>query len=110
MTANIAEGYGRYHYLDCLRFYYIADGSLTETINHIITAHDLDYMDDQRFQELYDLGREAERAIERLHCAMSGNNSKVRQHYGTRLVAEEGVTYDVTSSDLADQLTEKPVS
>jgi four helix bundle protein len=36
VMANIAEGYGRYHYLDSLRFYYIARGSLEETINHIV--------------------------------------------------------------------------
>jgi len=63
VTANIAEGYGRYHYLDSLRFYYIARGSLEETINHIITAHDLTYIDDTRFQELYNLGRQAERTL-----------------------------------------------
>ncbi len=28
--ANIAEGYGRYHYLDKIRFYYNARGSLLE--------------------------------------------------------------------------------
>ena len=38
VMANIAEGYGRYHYLDSLRFYYIARGSLEETISHLITA------------------------------------------------------------------------
>lgn len=27
VTLNIAEGYGRYHYLDSLRFYYIVRGS-----------------------------------------------------------------------------------
>jgi four helix bundle protein len=63
VMANIAEGYGRYHYLDCLRFYYIARGSLEETISHVITAHDLAYTDDGRFRELYNLGREAERAL-----------------------------------------------
>ncbi len=51
VMANIAEGYGRYHYLDSLRFYYNARGSLTETINHIITAHDLAYIDDRLFRE-----------------------------------------------------------
>ncbi len=63
VMANIAEGYGRYHYLDSLRFYYIARGSLEETINHIITAHDLAYINDARFRELYDLGRETERTL-----------------------------------------------
>jgi len=38
-------------YLDSLRFYYIARGSLEETINHVITAHDLAYIDRAHFQE-----------------------------------------------------------
>ena len=109
VMANIAEGYGRYHYLDCLRFYYIARGSLTETLNHIIAAHDLDYTDDQRFQELYDLGREAERALSG-YIAYAWKQQQGQAHYGTRLVAEEDVTYDVTPSDLANELTEKPAA
>ena len=63
VMVNIAEGYGRYHCLDSLRFYYIARGSLAETISHIITAHDLAYIDDAHRQELYNLGREAERTL-----------------------------------------------
>ena len=31
--ANIAEGYGRYHYLDKIRFYYTARASLFEAIH-----------------------------------------------------------------------------
>jgi len=34
--ANIAEGYGRYHYKDSLKFYYNSRGSLSET-KHWIT-------------------------------------------------------------------------
>ena len=31
--ANIAEGYGRFHYLDKIRFYYHSRGSLAEAIH-----------------------------------------------------------------------------
>jgi four helix bundle protein len=109
VMANIAEGYGRYHYLDCLRFYYIARGSLTETISHIITARDLSYMDDPCYLGLYDLGREAERALNG-YIAYVWKQQQGQTHYGTRLVAEEGITYEVTPSDLAHELTEMPAS
>jgi four helix bundle protein len=39
-TANIAEGYGRFHYLDNAKFCSNARGSCWETIDHMITAHD----------------------------------------------------------------------
>ena len=32
--ANIAEGYGRFHYLDKIRFYYNSRGSLLESVAH----------------------------------------------------------------------------
>ena len=40
---NIAEGYGRYHYLDSLRFYYIARGSIMETLSAFIVCDDQQY-------------------------------------------------------------------
>ena len=39
-TANIAEGYGRFHYLDNAKFCSNARGSCFETLDHLITAHD----------------------------------------------------------------------
>jgi four helix bundle protein len=50
VMANIAEGYGRYYYQDNVRLCYIARGSLDETINHLITALNLEYIP----QDLYD--------------------------------------------------------
>ncbi len=40
ITANIAEGYGRFHYMDNSKFCGISRGSLYETLEHCITAHD----------------------------------------------------------------------
>lgn len=36
VPGNIAEGYGRHHIKDKVNFYYIARGSLTETLSHSI--------------------------------------------------------------------------
>jgi four helix bundle protein len=40
MTANIAEGYGRFHYLDNAKFCSNARGSCHEVLDHLITAND----------------------------------------------------------------------
>ena len=39
-TANIAEGYGRFHYLDNARFCSNARGSCWEVLDHLITGND----------------------------------------------------------------------
>jgi len=39
-TANIAEGDGRYHYLDNSKFCRISRGSCKEVLDHMITAND----------------------------------------------------------------------
>ena len=47
ITANIAEGWGRYHYGDKIRFYYQARGSNCEVQNFIILAKDLGYLSEE---------------------------------------------------------------
>lgn len=39
-TANIAEGYGRFHYLDTAKFCSNARASAYEVLDHLITAYD----------------------------------------------------------------------
>src|SRR5690348_6529960 len=39
-TANIAEGYGRFHYLDNARFCSNSRGSCWEVLDHLITGND----------------------------------------------------------------------
>lgn len=45
VSANIAEGFGRYHYKDKIKFYYQARGSISEVQNFILLAKDLEYVD-----------------------------------------------------------------
>jgi four helix bundle protein len=44
ITANIAEGHGRFYHAENLRFCRIARGSLSETLEHLITAYDEEYI------------------------------------------------------------------
>jgi four helix bundle protein len=52
IPANIAEGHGRYHFLDNVRFCYIARGSLTEVQSHVTLAHDLGYLSDEIYKRM----------------------------------------------------------
>jgi four helix bundle protein len=44
VPGNIAEGFGRYHYMDKARFYLNARGSLYELKSHLLIARDLTYL------------------------------------------------------------------
>ncbi|MDB6166808.1 MAG: four helix bundle protein [Lacunisphaera sp.] len=51
ITANIAEGYGRFHHLDNAKFCSNARGSCCEVLDHLITAHDEDLLADEFLAE-----------------------------------------------------------
>ncbi len=87
VVLNIAEGYGRYHYLDSLRFYYVARGSLEETLSGFIACKELGYTLD-----------ELPRQRELCHQALRSLNGYIRyvrrqqqgrQEYGDRFAVHE---------------------
>ena len=47
VCANIAEGFGRFHYKDNSRFCRNARGSLFETLNHLVEAFDSGYISEE---------------------------------------------------------------
>jgi four helix bundle protein len=52
VPANIAEGHGRYHFLDNVRFCYMARGSLVEVQSHAALAHELGYLSNEVFNRI----------------------------------------------------------
>ena len=52
VPANIAEGSGRFYYMDNVRFCHHARGSLDETLNHLIVARDLGFCSSELYQEI----------------------------------------------------------
>ena len=98
VTANIAEGYGRYHYLDSLKFYSNARGSLNETISRFVEARVLKYIEQDYFESLYKLARRAE-------MALNGYMNYVRKQRAgeslpsNRVVREDRAGYEVDGDE-----------
>lgn len=53
VSANIAEGFGRFHYKDKIKFYLQAKGSLLEVQNYIFLAQDLKYIDKENARMIF---------------------------------------------------------
>jgi four helix bundle protein len=90
---NIAEGYGRYHYLDSLRFFYFSRGSLMETLSAFIACAELHYTEN-----------EISRQREMCHSALRSLNGYIRyvrsqqqgkQEYGSQAIREEPAAYRI---------------
>lgn len=63
VSANIAEGFSRYHYNDKVRFYHNARGSISETQNFLFLAKDLSFLKENEFHELFGTSEEVSKLI-----------------------------------------------
>ncbi|MCJ7642034.1 MAG: four helix bundle protein [Desulfobacterales bacterium] len=52
VTANIAEGHGRYHYQENIQFCRQSRGSLDELLDHLTVALDEGYISEELFESL----------------------------------------------------------
>src|SRR5512134_1520098 len=52
ISANLAEGHGRFYYQDNVRFCYNARGSLEETLSHLIFCFEVDFIPEALYKEL----------------------------------------------------------
>ncbi len=76
VTANIAEGFGRFHYQESAHFYRQARGSLTETVDHLICAFDQQYISKVTLQQFLDRFEECGRLLNGLIRSQSTHAKK----------------------------------
>ena len=63
VSANIAEGYGRHHSKDRLRFLFLSRGSNKEVQNFLLVSKDLGYLKQNVFGSLWSLSKDVEKLI-----------------------------------------------
>jgi four helix bundle protein len=63
ILSNIAEGYGRYNFQENIQFCRISRGSLAEVLSQLYVTLDENYMSQEKFDNLYNEGKNLERAI-----------------------------------------------
>ena len=95
LTNNIAEGHGRYHYLDQLKFLLQACGSLEELLDDLNVCLDESYLPREETDQLKQMGW-------RVHSVVNGYDRYLRQ----RKAAESGVLHDASGSYQADDGTD----
>lgn len=52
ITANIAEGFARFHFKDKVRFYYQSRGSIAEVQNFLLLARDLGFVSSKVYGDM----------------------------------------------------------
>ncbi len=92
VSLNLAEGYGRYHYLDSLRFYYIARGSLEEVLSAFIVCDQIGYTTGELLQQRKLCGN-AVRALNG-YIRYVRNQKQGYQEYGDHAIHEESIHYN----------------
>jgi four helix bundle protein len=63
-TANIAEGYGRFHFQENIQFCRISRGSMYETQDHLITCLDNEYISKEEYGSIWGLTEHAIRVLD----------------------------------------------
>jgi len=88
LTNNIAEGHGRYHYLDQLKFLLQARGSLEELIDDLNTCLDEQYVQPAEIEKLKQLSW-------RVHELINGYGRYLRQRKvgDSSILREDAVEY-----------------
>jgi four helix bundle protein len=101
LTNNIAEGHGRYHYLDQIKFTVQSRGSLEELID------DLNTCDDENYPRSNDIGLLKQEGW-RLRKLIDGYIRYLRGQKDSSLVREQSPTYHRSGdeSDTAIQMNE----
>lgn len=98
ISANIAEGYGRFCYQDNVRFCYNARGSLEEVLSHLTFAHEMSFISEELYKELANDGDEIDKMINGYISYLKKSKQGASEPGANYFIHEETVAY-ITEPD-----------
>ena len=66
ITSNIAEGFGRKSYKEKINFFFVSKGSLVELQNQLIISKDIGFLDENKFNIIYNQSVEVHKILNSL--------------------------------------------
>ena len=103
ISANIAEGYGRFYYQDNVRFCYNARGSLEETLSHLIFAFEAGYIPEALYKEWENEGEEIDKMLNGYISYLKKSKQGANEPGAIHVAREESESYLTESfEDLTD--------
>jgi four helix bundle protein len=102
ISANIAEGYGRFYYQENIRFCYIARGSLDETLSHIVFAFEAKYIPASLFQEFQSEGDEIDKMLNGYISYLKKSKQGANEPGANSIVREDPELYFTESNEDAN--------
>lgn len=106
VSANIAEGYGRFYYQDNVRFCYNARGSLEETLSHLVFCFEVDFIPATLYQELEIEGEEIEKMLNGYIAFLKKSKQGVNEPGANHTVHEDAAPYDTEPLDNMEDATQ----
>ncbi|GAB4538472.1 MAG: hypothetical protein Fur002_01960 [Anaerolineales bacterium] len=99
ISANIAEGYGRFYYQDNARFCFNARGYLEETLSHLIFCFEMDFIPEALYKELESEGEEIEKMLNGYIAFLKKSKQGENEPGADRKVREDAEPYETESPE-----------
>lgn len=93
ISANIAEGYGRFYYQENVRFCYIARGSLEETLSHLTFAVEAKFISAILYEQLEKEGEEIDKMLNGYIAYLKKSKQGTNEPGANAVISEDSTSY-----------------
>lgn len=99
ISANIAEGYGRFYYQDNVRFCYLARGSLEETLSHLVFAFEAKHIPEGLYNKFESEGEEIDKMLNGYIALLKKSKQGANEPGESYSIQEDSVSFSIEPFD-----------